>query len=136
MSPGTLVLMLIGQRLRALRESQNLSQGDIEKRSGLFRAYLSRVENGQTVPTIDTLEKYASALNVPLYQLFYDGKRRLKRSDFLVTGRHEALWGSRGREKREFRQLCKALPRISRRRRALLLGLAQWLADHAGRRAR
>jgi len=37
--------MIIGDRLRALREEKKLSQGDIEKRTGLLRCYISRVEN-------------------------------------------------------------------------------------------
>jgi transcriptional regulator with XRE-family HTH domain len=65
--------MIIGDRLRALREDKKLSQGDIEKRTGLLRCYISRVENGHTVPAIETLEKLARALEV-LYQLFYDGE--------------------------------------------------------------
>jgi len=64
--------MIIGDRLRALREEKNLSQGDIEKRTGLIRCYVSRVENNHTVPAIETLEKFARALEVPMYQLFYD----------------------------------------------------------------
>jgi transcriptional regulator with XRE-family HTH domain len=51
--------MVICDRLRELRESKNLSQGDIEKRTGLFRCYISRVENGHTVPAVETLEKFA-----------------------------------------------------------------------------
>jgi transcriptional regulator with XRE-family HTH domain len=66
--------MLIGDRLKQVRESKNLSQGNIEERSGMLRCYVSRVENGHTVPSIETLEKFARALEVPLYQLFYDGK--------------------------------------------------------------
>ena len=62
--------VIIGDRLRALREDKKLSQGDIEKRTGLLRCYISRVENGHTVPAIETLEKMARALEVPLYQLF------------------------------------------------------------------
>jgi transcriptional regulator with XRE-family HTH domain len=65
--------MLIGQRLRELHESKNLSQGNIEKRTGLLRCYISRVENGHTVPAIETLEKMARALEVPIYAIFYDG---------------------------------------------------------------
>src|SRR5579885_589585 len=61
--------MVIADRLRALREGKKLSQGDIEKRSGLLRCYISRVENGHTVPTVGTLEKRARALEVPLYRL-------------------------------------------------------------------
>ncbi len=66
--------MIIGDRLRALREGKKLSQGDIEKRTGLLRCYISRVENGHTVPAIETLEKMARALEVPLYRLFYEGE--------------------------------------------------------------
>src|SRR5437764_1328843 len=65
--------MVISDRLRAIREQKDLSQGDIEKRTGLLRCYVSRVENGHTVPSIETLEKMARALEVPMYQLFYDG---------------------------------------------------------------
>jgi len=67
-------LMLIGERMRALRQRKALSQSDIEKRTGLFRCYTSRVENGATVPSIATLEKYARALEIPMYALFYDGE--------------------------------------------------------------
>lgn len=57
--------MLVGDRLRALREQKNLSQGHIEKRTGLLRCYVSRVENGHTVPSIETLEKWSRALDEP-----------------------------------------------------------------------
>ena len=66
--------MIIGDRLRAMREEKHFSQGDIEKKTGLLRCYISRVENGHTVPAIETLEKMARALEVPMYQLFYDGE--------------------------------------------------------------
>ena len=65
--------MVIGTRLRKLREDRKLSQGDIEERTGLLRCYISRVENGHTIPSIETLERISSALEIPLYQLFYEG---------------------------------------------------------------
>jgi len=65
--------VLIGQRLRQLREQKGFSQGDIEKASGLLRCYISRVEHGHTVPSLETLERFAAALDVPLYRLFYTG---------------------------------------------------------------
>ena len=87
--------MVIGERLRQLREEKNFSQGDIEKKTGLLRCYVSRVENGHTVPSLETLEKFASALEAPMYKLFYDGEKpaglhlpKSKSSD-------EKLWGSR-----------------------------------------
>jgi transcriptional regulator with XRE-family HTH domain len=66
-------IVIIGDRLREIRKFKNLSQGDVEKRCGLFRCYISRVESSVTVPSIETLEKFARALEVPLYQIFYDG---------------------------------------------------------------
>jgi len=66
--------MLIGQRIRQLREQKGLSQGDIEKASGLLRCYISRVEHGHTVPSLETLERFSAALDVPLYRLFYTGE--------------------------------------------------------------
>jgi transcriptional regulator with XRE-family HTH domain len=68
--------VIIGDRLRTLREAKNLSQGEIEVRTGLLRCYTSRVENGHTVPLVGTLEKYARTLEVPMYHLIYDGDQR------------------------------------------------------------
>ena len=62
--------MKIGVTIRAYRLQKGLSQGDIEKRTGLLRCYLSRVENGHTVPSLDTLAKIAGALDIPLAQFF------------------------------------------------------------------
>jgi transcriptional regulator with XRE-family HTH domain len=70
--------MIIGDKLKALRAQKNLSQGDMEKRTGLLRCYLSRVENGHTVPSVDMLEKMAQALMIPMYRLFTDDDRVTK----------------------------------------------------------
>src|SRR6266478_9961863 len=67
--------MIIGSRLKSLREAKNLSQGDLEARTVLLRCYTSRVENGHTVPSLETLEKFARALGMPMYQLMYDGDK-------------------------------------------------------------
>jgi transcriptional regulator with XRE-family HTH domain len=64
--------MKIGSTIRAFRLQKGLSQGDIEKKTGLLRCYLSRVENGHTVPSLDTLSKIASALDLPITQFFAD----------------------------------------------------------------
>src|ERR1700691_1844352 len=93
--------MVIGNRLLAIREEKNLSQGDIEHRCGLLRCYVSRVENGHTVPNVETPEKFARALEVPMYQLFYDGEEPPKLPN-LPNRKTEAdlLWGSSGKEAR------------------------------------
>ncbi len=68
--------MDIGKRLRAMREAKGLSQGDIERRSGLLRSYISRVEGGYTAPSLVTLEKFAKALGVDSYQVLFEGHGR------------------------------------------------------------
>ena len=64
--------MNIGETIRNFRLEKGMSQGDIEKRTGLLRCYLSRVENGHTIPSLDTLAKIAGAMDVPLAQFFID----------------------------------------------------------------
>jgi transcriptional regulator with XRE-family HTH domain len=67
-----LLVIKIGTAIRAHRLQKGLSQGDIEKKTGLLRCYLSRVENGHTVPSLDTLSKIARALDLPITQFFAD----------------------------------------------------------------
>src|SRR5712672_3306771 len=98
--------MIIGDRLRALREEKKFSQGDIEKRTGLLRCYISRVENGHTVPAIETLEKMARALEVPLYQLFYDGENPSGLPS-LLKRKNRNEWGTNGKDARMLRKFCQ-----------------------------
>ena len=121
--------MIIGDRLRAIREQKKLSQGDIEHRCGLLRCYISRVENGHTVPSIETLEKMARALEVPLYQLFYDGEEPPKLPN-LPKRKTEAdlLWGSSGKEARLLTIFRLFLSRMEESNRRLLLHMAQKMA--------
>jgi transcriptional regulator with XRE-family HTH domain len=86
--------MVIGNRLKELRESKELSQGDIEKRTGLLRCYISCVENGHTVPAVSTLETMARALEVPMYRLFHDGEAPASLSKLKPPKVDE--WGRRG----------------------------------------
>lgn len=115
--------MQIADRLRALREEKKLSQGDIEKRTGLLRCYISRVENGHTVPAIETLEKMARALQVPMYQLFYDGEKPPNLPKPVTNARED--WASRGKGARYFSKLCRALSRASEHDRQLLMHIAR-----------
>jgi transcriptional regulator with XRE-family HTH domain len=100
--------MVQGDRLKAIRQSKNLSQGDIEKRTGLLRCFISRCEQGHTVPCVETLEKWTRALDIPLYQLFHDGNssgpvrplvvpqpkgKKLSRKDTVMLNRLGGLLG-------------------------------------------
>ena len=123
---GMIASMIIGDRLRALREEKKLSQGDIEKRTGLIRCYISRVENGHTVPSIETLEKFARALEVPLYQLFYDGED-LPNLPKPRTAT-ESAWGSSGKDARTLSKFRRLIGRMEGGDRRLLSQVAQKMA--------
>src|SRR3981189_158659 len=124
---------MIGDRLREMREEKKLSQGDIEKRTGLLRCYISRVENGYTVPAIETLEKLARALEVPLYQLFYEGAEPPKVPHLLKTADNIA-WGSSGKQAVYLHKLVRCLSKADEADRKLLLAMAQKLAGGSGPR--
>jgi transcriptional regulator with XRE-family HTH domain len=121
--------MVIGDRLRQMREGKKLSQGDIEKRTGLLRCYISRVENGHTVPAIETLEKLARALDVPMYQLFYDGEEPPKLQHLSALKTSEAdLWGSSGKSARYLDKLRRVLAKSDEQKRRLIMLMAQKMA--------
>lgn len=127
--------MIIGDRLREMREEKKLSQGDIEKRTGLLRCYISRVENGHTVPAIETLEKLARALEVPLYQLFYDGEEPPKLPNLPRRKSSEDIaWGSAGKDGRFLNKLRRLLAKTEGADRKLLLHMAQKMAGTKSRR--
>jgi transcriptional regulator with XRE-family HTH domain len=121
--------MMIGDRLRALREEKKFTQGDIEKRTGLLRAHISSIENGRTVPTVETLEKLARALEVPMYQLFYDGEKSLKLP--IVPERKagaDIVWGSKGKDARLLAQFCRLFSRMDKGDVGTVLFVAQKMA--------
>jgi transcriptional regulator with XRE-family HTH domain len=111
--------MIIGERIRDIRESKKLSQGDIERRTGLLRCYVSRVENGHTVPAVETLEKFARALEIPIYQLVYDADRPSSAEQGVQNG--DSLWGSVGKDARYLRRLKLCLSRMRSDQRDLIL---------------
>lgn len=113
--------MFLPDRLRELRELKKLSQGDVEKRTGLLRCYISRVENGHTMPSLETLEKMARALEMPLYQLFYEGDKEPSSGP---VPDHGDDWASRGKGKRLFLKLRRAVSKMSPQDRNLFLNLA------------
>ena len=123
--------------MRDMREQKKLSQGDIEKRTGLLRCYISRVENGHTVPSIETLERLARALEVPLYQLFYDGQEPPKLPNLPKRKSSDDIaWGSSGKDALFLNKLRRLLSKSEEPDRKLLLHMAQKMArPRAGRGA-
>jgi transcriptional regulator with XRE-family HTH domain len=128
--------MIIGDRLRELREQKQLSQGDIEKRTGLLRCYISRVENGHTVPAIETLEKLARALEVPLYQLFYEGEEPPKMPNLPKRKTaNDIAWGNEGKDAKMLWQFRRLLSRTNPKNQRVLLFMAQKMARTSRARA-
>jgi len=112
--------------LKAIRESKGMSQGDIEKKTGLIRCYISRCENGHTVPSIVTLEKFAHALEVPMYALFYDGEKPPVK---LALARNDHGFGARGKDSRTLLRFRRLLGRTSPQDQKLLLFMASKMAS-------
>jgi len=118
-------MLMIGERLRTIRESKNLSQGDIEQRTGMLRCYTSRVENGHTVPSVETLAKYAQALDIPLYQIFYDGEAEPKKIKGLNLDGEKLSLG----ERREIESLGRKFTKLKERDKGLVRLLVAKLAQ-------
>jgi len=112
--------------LRALREEKKLSPGDTEKRTELLLCYILRVENGYTIPAVETLEKLARAMEIPTYQLFYDGTKAPGLPDLpKPRGGRETEWGGSDKDPKMLQQFCRVLARTTESDHKLLLFMAQ-----------
>src|SRR6266404_3653301 len=124
-------VMYLAERIRQVREAKHLSQGDIETRTGLLRCYVSRVENGHTVPSLETLEKFARALELPLYHLMFDGDKppvmpkaaKYTSEDSLESSRSGALL---------MKKLVSLLAKMDQEDRNLILFLAGRVSKKQG----
>jgi transcriptional regulator with XRE-family HTH domain len=121
--------MILSERLRAIREQKNMTQGDIEERTGLKRSYVSRLEHGRTIPSLETLEKFAKALEVPLYHFFYDGEEPPKAASLphAVQASDGDHWGLDGESARYVHRLGLLLRRINENDRKMLIHFASQL---------
>lgn len=126
--------MGIGERLRDIRKQKNFSQAEMEKRTGLFRCYISRIENGHTVPAIQTLEKIARAFEVPIYQMFYNGERPFDLPAAAPRKTRSDEWGSSGKDARLLYKLRSLLGQMDWRDRRLLLSFAHKVAQRGRER--
>lgn len=126
--------MNIGERIRVLREARELTQGDIEKRTFLKRSYLSRVENGHTIPSVETLEKIARSLNIAMYQFFYEGQSPVDEGS--AAKRAAELYGNSGKELFVLDRFRKLLAQMQPRDRNLLLIMAQRMVNDRGTKKR
>lgn len=114
--------MIVGKRIKALREYRGLTQGSLEKKTGLLRCYISRVEHEHLTPSLETLEKFAEALDVPLYAFFCDDENTL-----VAVARVCGQAISR-QDQELIAQLARLLPRISSPDRQFLMRTAERLS--------
>jgi transcriptional regulator with XRE-family HTH domain len=130
---GGAQVVIIGNRLRALREEKKLLQRDIAQKTGLLRCNVWRLENGRAVPTIETLEKMVRALEIPLYQLFYEIEERPKLPN--LSKRKSAkdnMWGNSGKDAHMLAKFCRLFGRMKERDLGLVLFMAQKMARRRG----
>jgi transcriptional regulator with XRE-family HTH domain len=118
--------VIIGDRLKSLRRQKKFSQGEVEKRTGLLRCYISRVEHGHTVPAVETLEKFARALEVPMYQLFYDSDK--PPVALTLPEQNGNFFGSSKKQARQLQKFRRHLSNVSERDLGVLLALAAKMA--------
>lgn len=107
----------IGQRIRELRTKLGLSQGHIERSTGMHRAYISRVEHGHTVPSVESIVRFAAALGIPAYELFLEAPLR------------RGTAGTRNEEDSFVLLLAGYVREMDSARRHLLMSLAERLAQ-------
>jgi transcriptional regulator with XRE-family HTH domain len=112
---------------KRLREAKKLSQGDIETQTGLIRCYTSRVENGHTVPSLETLEKFARALELPMYQLMFDGDEPPSLPKTRTNGSKNS-WEMSPKGELLIRKLNPLLAKMDQADRQLILYLAHEVA--------
>ncbi len=120
--------MVIGHRVKALRAQRNMSQGDVQKRTGLLRCYISRVENGHTVPSVDTLEKIATALQIPMCRFFTD-EEHVKRPK--IPAEIPPSRAANSKQDRELRAFAKYISRMDDKYHGLLFHMAAKMASRA-----
>ena len=108
--------MNLGESIRKIRQARGISQGEMQKRTGILRSYLSRVENGHTVPSFATLQRLAGAMGVTL-------------SDFFSPEGAPPLSSGSGDSGGEYlRELKNLLPQLSAEQRQQLLDTVKQMA--------
>ncbi|MGA2903303.1 MAG: helix-turn-helix transcriptional regulator [Candidatus Korobacteraceae bacterium] len=115
--------MNIGETIRNFRLQKSMSQGDIEKRTGLLRCYLSRVENGHTIPSLETLARIAAAMDLPLSRFFSDG-----------TGENGKVMPQLAEDEVRFlTQIRRYSPNLNDSDRKLVIAMVKKMAASAGK---
>ena len=106
-------------------------KGRLKSAQGCSAATSRELKNGHTVPAVETIEKFARALEVPIYQLFYDGDKPPELPNFPKRKTAaDIAWGTTGKDARFLTKLRRHLARTAEPDRKLLLAMAQKIAAH------
>ena len=123
--------MIVGERLRTIRESKQMTQRDIEQKTGLKRSYLSRCEGGHTVPSVETLEKWTRAMGISMNQLFVEDGEAARLSPALKDNQRDGAPKLSRRAAAHLRRIERAFARMELRDIAVVSALATKLAGRS-----
>jgi len=128
--------MNIGERVRLLREVKQMSQREVEEMTGLLRCYISRVENGHTIPSVETLEKLARAFGLHVYQLVYDPEEASGSPSPRPFRVDESGKGDSLHDQRYARRLIQCLANLDGHQKRMLMYMAAAMASRRRTKAR
>jgi transcriptional regulator with XRE-family HTH domain len=123
-------IVIIGDRLRTLHKRKKLTQSEVARKTGLLRCNVGRLENRKAAPTVATLEKMAHALEIPMFQLFYDCEPSPKPVSLPRSrSTKDKGWGSSGKDARMLAQFCHLFNRMSESDVGLILLIAKEMSQ-------
>lgn len=93
-------ISLIGEKIKEIRRSKKISQEKLAEMISMNHRTINRIENCHTMPTLDTLDKIAVALNVNLSDFFQT--QTLKSRDEITQDIINILSRSSDKELRTF----------------------------------
>jgi transcriptional regulator with XRE-family HTH domain len=118
----------VGTRICAERKARNLSQADLERRCGLARCRISWLEHGRAIPTIETLERIADALEIPVHRLLLEDQGHARESSLPVDSRKQGSGRQGKKGARVFGELRRHLRRMCDEDKVLLVFIAEKMA--------
>ncbi len=91
--------MDVGHQLKTLRENRKLSMRELAAMSGISMSLVSKIESSKVSPTVMTLHKLVEAMNVDLFEFFFDRSAGspseqivFQQSDMVVSQDPEHIW--------------------------------------------
>lgn len=124
--------VIVGSRLRELRKAKNLSQVQVAKRARVLPCYVSQVEANRLTPSLESLQRLTSAIEVPLYTLFYDGKKPAVPHRVTVA-KPRPIFGARKNEDQYLSRFRRAFRRLESADQQFLVTVAKIMAARSKR---